>query len=81
MNLLYLVVDGNFTPLLGCDVRLDLEVLQFMNLQLIDTPVPNPAMSDMPRACGDQTIFQKDLILSSADKNANDQKEDPLKGC
>ena len=45
MNLLYPVVDRNFTPLLGCDVRLDLEVLQFMNLQLIDTPVPNPAMS------------------------------------
>ena len=44
MNLLYLVVDRNFTPLLGSDVRLDLEVLQF-NHQLIDTPVPNPAMS------------------------------------
>lgn len=63
MNLLYLVVDGNFTPLLGCDACLDLEVLQFMNLQLIDTPVPNPAMPDTPRARGDQTIFQKDPIL------------------
>ena len=63
MNLLYLVVDGIFTPLLRCDACLDLEVLQFMHLQLIDTPVPIPAMSDMPRACGDQTIFQKDPIL------------------
>ena len=63
MNLLYLVVDGNFTPLLGCDACFDLEVLQVMNLQLIDTPVPNPAMSDTPRARGDQTIFQKDPIL------------------
>ena len=63
MNLLYLVADGTFTPLLGCDACLDLEVLQFMNLQVIDTPVHNPAMLDMPRACGDQTIFQTDPIL------------------
>ena len=62
MNLLYLVVDENFTPLLGCDACLDLEVLQFMNLHLIDTPAPSPAMSDTP-TCGDQTIFQKDPIL------------------
>ena len=27
LNLLYLVVDGNFTPSLGCDACLDLEVL------------------------------------------------------
>ena len=30
--------DGNFTPLLDCDVCLDLEVLEFMNLELITTP-------------------------------------------
>ena len=46
MNLLYLVVDGDFTPLLGCDACLDLEVLQFMNLQLIDTLEPNPATQE-----------------------------------
>ena len=63
MNLLYLVVDENFTPLLGCDACLDLEVLQFMNLQLIDTTVPNPAMSDTPGTRGDQTIFKNDPIL------------------
>ena len=32
------LVDGTFTPLLGCDACLDLEVLKFMNLQLIDSP-------------------------------------------
>ena len=31
-------VDGNFTPLLGCDACLDLEVLEFVNLELITTP-------------------------------------------
>lgn len=38
LNLLYLVVDGNCTPLLGCDACLDLEVLAFMNVELIPTP-------------------------------------------
>ena len=61
MNLLYLVVDENITPLLGCVACLDLEVLQFINLHLTDTPAPSPAMSDTP-TCGDQTIFQKDPI-------------------
>ena len=35
IDLLYLVVNGNFTPLLSCSGCLDLEVLQFMNLDLI----------------------------------------------
>ena len=33
-KLLYLVVNGNFTPLLSCSGCLDLEVLQFMNLDM-----------------------------------------------
>ena len=37
LDVLYLVVEGDFTPLLGCDACLDLEVIKFMNLQLIDT--------------------------------------------
>ena len=43
MDLLYLVVDENFSPLLGCDACLDLEVLKFMNLQLIDSQKPDQA--------------------------------------
>lgn len=35
INLLYLVVDGNFTSLLSCDACLDFEILKFMNLELI----------------------------------------------
>lgn len=39
LNLLCIVVvDGNFTPLLGCDACLDLKVLEFINLELITTP-------------------------------------------
>ncbi|XP_032230541.2 uncharacterized protein K02A2.6-like [Nematostella vectensis] len=38
IDLLYLVVHGEFTPLLSCEACLDLEVLKFMNLDLIDTP-------------------------------------------
>ena len=39
MNLLYPVADGNFTPLLGCDACLDIEVLK-----LIDTPQSEPSV-------------------------------------
>ena len=63
MDLLYLVVDGNFTPLLGCDACLDLEVLMFMNLQLIDSPEPDRATPKPQGACEDQTMFQKDSVL------------------
>lgn len=35
IDVLYLVVHGDFTPLLSCDACLDLEVLKFMNLDLI----------------------------------------------
>ena len=63
MDLLYLVVDGNFTPLLGCDACLDLEVLKFMNLQLIDSPEPDQATPKTQGACEDQTMFQKDSVL------------------
>ena len=63
MDLLYLVVEGNFTPLLGCDACLDLEVLKFMNVQLIDTPEPNPATPEIPRQGGHQNIFKTDSVL------------------
>ena len=36
INILYLVVRREFTPLLGCYACLDLEVLKFMNLDLIE---------------------------------------------
>ena len=38
INLLYLVGKGNFKPLLECDTCLHIEVLEFTNLELIDTP-------------------------------------------
>ena len=38
LNLLCIVVDGNFTPLLGGDACLNLKVLEFINLELITTP-------------------------------------------
>ena len=57
MDLLYLVVDGNFTPLLGSDACLDLEVLKFMNLQLIDSPEPDHAT---PKTIG--SIWRPDYV-------------------
>ena len=57
LNLLCLVVDGNFTPLLGCDACLDLEVLEFMNLELITTPESKQAEQKMP------SFFQADPVL------------------
>ena len=57
LNLLYLVVDGTFTPLLGCDACLDLEVLEFMNLELIATPESKQQEQEMP------IFFQTDPVL------------------
>lgn len=37
IDLLYLVVQGDFSPLLSCNACLDLEVLKFMNLDLIQS--------------------------------------------
>ena len=62
MDLLYLVVDGNFTPLLGCDACLDLD-LKFTNLQLIDSPEPDRATPKTQGTSGDQTMFHKDSVL------------------
>ena len=61
--MLYLVVEGDFTPLLGCDACLDLEVIKFMNLQLIDTPEPHAVNSDTSRQDEDQSIFETDAVL------------------
>ena len=49
--------DGNFTPLLGCDACLDLEVLEFMNLELITTPESKQREQEMP------SFFQTDPVL------------------
>ena len=57
LNLLYLVVDGNFTPLLGCDACLDLDVLEFMNLELITTPESKKPEQKMP------SFFLSDPVL------------------
>ena len=64
MDLLYLVVDGNFTPLLGCDACLDLEVLKFMNLQLIDSPEPDQA-TPKTRLCSRKNQFYMDTKIVS----------------
>jgi len=58
LDLVYRVVEGNFSPLLGCDACLDLEVLKFMNLQLIDTPAPRVASPETLERDGDESIFQ-----------------------
>ena len=58
LDVLYLVVEGDFTPLLGCDACLDLEVIKFMNLQLIDTPEPHVMNSETSRQDEDQRLFQ-----------------------
>ena len=57
LNLLYLVVDGTFTPLLGCDACLDLEVLEFMNFELITTAKSKQPEQEMP------IFFQTDPVL------------------
>ena len=54
INLLYLVADRNFTPLLGCDACLDIEVLK-----LIDTRAPQSEPS-VQETVG---VFQTDFVL------------------
>ncbi|XP_048582219.1 uncharacterized protein K02A2.6-like [Nematostella vectensis] len=49
IDLLYLVVDGEFTPLLSCEACLDLEVLQFMDLTLLDSPSAQTSNIDLSR--------------------------------
>ena len=63
LDVLYLVVKGDFTPLLGCDACLDLEVIKFINLQLIDTPEPHVVNYDTLGWDEDQSIFKTDLVL------------------
>ena len=48
ISLLYLVAKENFTPLLGYDACLDIEVLEFTNLELIDTPQSEPSVQETP---------------------------------
>ena len=57
LNLLYLVVDLNFTPLLDCDACLDLEVLEFMNLELRTAPESKQPAQET------QSLFQTDPVL------------------
>ena len=57
----YLVVKSDFTPLLGCDACLDLEV--FMNLQLIDIPEPHIVNLETSRQDEDQGILKTDPVL------------------
>ena len=56
-SLLYFAVDGKFTPLLGCDTCLDLEVLEFMNVELINTPESKQPEQELP------IFFQTDPVL------------------
>ena len=56
LNLLYLVVDGNFTPLLGCDACLDLEVLEFMNVELITTPESKQPKQELKGVVSKETV-------------------------
>ena len=63
LDVLYLVVEGDFTPLLGCDACLDLEVIKFMNLQLIDTPEPHVVNPETSRQDEDKSIFKTDPVL------------------
>ena len=61
INLLYLVGKGNFKPLLGCDTCLHIEVLEFTNLELIDTP-----QSKLRTICARNArpgVFQTDFVL------------------
>jgi hypothetical protein len=67
INLPFLVVDGDFTPLLSCDACLDLEILKFMNLKLISGEVCEKESFDgnlegTPKACGLETV-KSDPVL------------------
>ena len=69
IDLLYLVVEGDFTPLLSCDACLDLEVLKFMNLELLDVPLDKPDSSNKPDSMrtqiegGNQSVLETDVVL------------------
>ena len=58
LDVLYLVVEGDFTPLLSCDACLDLEVIKFINLQLKDTPEPHVMYSETSRQDEHQSICE-----------------------
>ena len=62
INLLYLDADGNFTPLLGCDACLDIEVLK-----LIDTPQSEPSVQETPG------VLQTDSVLRDFDDCFHDK--------
>ena len=71
--MLYLVVKGDFTPLLGCDACLDLEVVKLMNRQLIETPGPLVVNSETSRQDEDQSIFETDPVLREYQDCFNDK--------
>jgi len=56
-------VDGNFTPLLGCDACLDLEVLEFMNLELITTPGSKQPEQDKPGKLPNKVHLEVDPLV------------------
>jgi hypothetical protein len=62
LDLLYLVVEGDFTPLLGCDACLDLEVLKFMNFGLLDIPESDNEFEKVERK-DNGNIFVSSSIL------------------
>ena len=65
MDLLFLVVNGDFTPLLSCNASLDLEVLQFMNLDIIEVPQTNANEKQMQKdKLIKSELFDNDSVLS-----------------
>jgi len=66
----YLVVERNFTPLLGWDACLDLQVLKFINLQLTDIPAPHGISQETLERAGDVSIFETDPVLCGYQESA-----------
>ena len=65
MDLLFLVVHEDFTPLLSCNACLDLEVLQFMNLDILEVPQTNSNEKQMQKdKIIKSELFDNDSVLS-----------------
>ena len=62
--MLYHVVDGDLTPLLGCEACQDQEVLQFIDLSLLDSTSTQPTTIDSPRERSKSTTtLESDPVL------------------
>ena len=63
MDVMFLVVHGNFTPFLSCNTCIDLEVLKFMNLDMLEVPEAKEKQKGNDNIIKSE-FFENDVVLS-----------------